>query len=369
MDITLTSITVRELVEGFENNKEEGVVGYGGRLNIRPPFQREFVYNEKQQKDVIYSIFKNFPLNVMYWVKNPDGSFDLLDGQQRTLSICSYYVGEFFIDVEGSLRHFEILTKEQKEQFLNYRLQIYICENGTTQERLDWFRIINIAGAVLTDQELRNATYTGPWVTDAKRRFSKTGCVAYRLGEQYMNGTPIRQDYLETVLSWLCHKEGIRKIEEYMAAHQNDSNADREWQYFQKVVAWIQSLFPNYRKEMKGIAWGEMYNIYKDKEASATALEEKIAKLMMDDDVTNKKGIYDYVLSGDERRLSIRAFSPKMKREAYERQKGICPICKRYYIIEDMEGDHITPWSQGGPTTAENCQMLCKKCNRTKSDH
>ncbi len=365
MDITLHTIPIRDLVVGYENNDEEGVVGYNGQLNIRPKFQREFVYSEKQEREVINSIFKGFPLNVMYWVKNADGKFDLLDGQQRTLSICSFHEGEFFVDVEGSLRGFQNLTSVQKDMFLNYELQVYICENGTDQERLDWFRIINIAGEQLTDQELLNAVYAGPWVTDAKRRFSKTGCVAFKLGEKYMSGTPIRQNYLQTVLKWMSDNH----IEEYMAQHQHEPNADREWQYYQKVIAWVQSTFPNYRSMMKGLPWGELYNKYKDKDVSASELEEEIKRLLIDDDVTNNKGIYDYVLSGDERKLNIRAFSDKMKMAAYERQQGKCVKCGQHFDLKDMEGDHITPWSEGGPTTAENCQMLCIDCNRRKSNH
>ncbi len=365
MDITLHTIPIRDLVAGYENNDEEGVVGYGGKLNIRPKFQREFVYSEKQEQEVINSIFKGFPLNVMYWVKNADGNFDLLDGQQRTLSICAFHEGEFFVSVDGSLRGFQNLTSVQKNTFLDYKLQVYICENGTDQERLDWFRIINIAGEQLTNQELLNAVYAGPWITDAKRRFSKTGCVAFKLGEKYMSGTPIRQDYLEAVLRWMSNGN----IEQYMAEHQNEENADLEWQFFQEVVNWVQTHFTKYRKEMKGIAWGDLYKKYKDNSYKSSDLEKEIARLMEDDDVTNKKGIYEYVLSKDERKLNIRAFTPKMKREAYERQKGICSSCGKHFELENMEGDHITPWSEGGPTTADNCQMLCKDCNRRKSNH
>ncbi len=364
MDITLHTIPIRDIVEGFVDNQEEGVVGYGGKLNIRPPFQREFVYNETQKKEVINSIFKGFPLNVMYWIRNENGTFELLDGQQRTLSICSYYNGDFSINQEGSPRGFINLSPEQQEKFLSYELQIYICENGTTDEQWKWFEIINIAGEKLTKQELRNAYYTGSWVMDAKWRFSKTGCAAFRLGEKYMSGTPIRQDYLETVLKWISGGD----IDEYMRKHQHDPNADREWQYFQQVIAWVKTLFPTYRNEMRGVAWGELYNKCKDNEYSATDLENKVAQLMMDDDVTNNKGVYDYVLTGDERKLNIRAFTPKMKRSAYERQKGICAKCKKHFELEGMEADHITPWSKGGTTTADNCQMLCVSCNRTKSD-
>ncbi len=365
MKITLHTISIRELVDGFENNEENGVLGYGGRLNIRPPYQREFVYNEKQQQEVINSVFKGFPLNVMYWVKNEDkDTFELLDGQQRTLSICSFHCGEFFTIINNALKSFDNLTAEQMNQFLDYKLQVYICEDGTDAEKLDWFRIINIAGEKLTAQELRNAVYTGAWITDAKRKFAKTGCVAYKLGERYMKGSAIRQDYLETVLDWISGGE----IEKYMAEHQHDRNADREWQYFQKVVAWVNSLFTKYRSEMKGLAWGELYNRFKDEDFLASELEEEIRRLMMDDDVSNKRGIYDFVLSRDERKLSIRAFTENMKREAYERQSGICIKCGNHFELNQMDADHITPWSKGGRTIADNCQMLCRHCNRTKSD-
>ena len=118
---------------------------------------------------------------------------------------------------------------------------------------------------------------------------------------------------------------------------------------------------------MKGVNWGGLYNRFKEQSFDTKAIEERIAALMQDDDVTKKAGIYDYVLSGEEKALNIRAFTQNMKREAYERQKGICPVCQKQFQIEEMEGDHITPWHEGGKTTAENCQMLCKDCNRRKS--
>lgn len=364
MKIIPKTIKIRELIDGFEDNEEEGVVGYGGKLNIRPQYQREFVYSPKQQEEVINSIFKGFPLNVMYWVKNGDGTFELLDGQQRTLSICEFAKGDMFITLGGRQKNYGSLTNDQQKLFLDYTLQIYICENGTDSEKLDWFEIINIAGEKLTKQELRNAVYSGAWVTAAKRKFSKSGCVAYKLGQDYVQGSPIRQVYLEKVLGWISRGN----IEKYMASRQHASNADAEWQYFQTVIAWVKMLFPNKRKEMKGIEWGDLYNRFKDNQYSASELEEKIKALMMDDDVTNKRGIYEYLLSGNERKLNIRAFSSNMKREAYERQGGICSNCGKHFEIEQMEADHITPWSQGGKTIADNCQMLCRDCNRRKSD-
>ena len=358
MNIELKEITVRELVEGYQDNAENGVVGFGGKLDIRPPYQREFIYKDKQRDAVINTITKDFPLNVMYWAVREDGNFEVIDGQQRTISISQFVEGDFAYNN----RYFHNLQQDEKEQILNYKLMVYLC-SGTDSEKLEWFRTINIAGEKLTDQELRNAVYSGSWVSDAKRYFSKNGCAAYGLGGDYLNGSPIRQEYLETTIKWISNDN----IENYMAKQQHEPNANELWLYFQNIINWVKVVFPKYRKEMRGVAWGVLYNDFKDKKIDHKRLEEEIAKLMQDEDVTNKKGIYEYVLTRKEKHLNIRTFSDNQKREAYERQKGICPVCTENYKIEQMEGDHITPWHEGGKTTAENCQMLCKDCNRRKS--
>ena len=358
MKIELHEIPVHEVVAGYADRAEEGVTGYGGKLDIRPPYQREFVYDDVKRNAVMDTIFKNFPLNVMYWVKKEDGGFEVMDGQQRTISFCRYVRGDFSV----KNRAFHNLTQTEKDQILNYRLMVYFCE-GNDKEKLDWFRIINIAGEKLTDQELRNAVYTGPWLADAKLKFSKTGCAAYHLARNYVNGTPIRQDFLETALKWISGGQ----IEQYMSVHQHDPNANELWTYFRNVIEWVQLTFPTYRREMKGQNWGNLYDRYHDKVYDTGKLEEEIQTLLMDDDVTSKRGVYPYVLTRDERTLSLRAFTESQKRATYERQKGICPKCGEHFELGGMEADHITPWSIGGKTTPENCQMLCKDCNRRKS--
>lgn len=361
MKIELHQMSIREVIAGYKDNAEEGVTAYNGKLDIRPKYQREFVYKEKQRNAVIESIKNNFPLNVMYWMVREDGGYEVLDGQQRTISIGQYVNGDFSINE----RYFHNLTPEEKNQILDYQLMIYFCE-GTDKERLDWFRIINIAGEKLTDQEIRNAVYTGPWLSDAKLKFSKTNCVAYLLANdsgKLLNGSPIRQEYLETALAWISGG----KIEDYMARHQHDENANELWEYFQKVIEWTRKTFPNYRREMSDVQWGKLYNQFKNKNLNVEKIEEEITELMQDEDVTKKSGIYPYVLTRDERFLNIRTFTDKMKREAYERQKGVCAKCRKHFEIEEMEADHIMPWHEGGKTIAQNCQMLCKDCNRRKS--
>ena len=368
MKIELHQIKIRELCESYQDLsiQEEGITGYRGRLNIRPKYQREFVYDDKKRNAVMDTVWQGFPLNVMYWVRVGDDQYELLDGQQRTISICSFIVGEYMMNFDGNLLGFNNMTEKQQNRILDYPLQVYVCE-GTDEEQLKWFNIINIAGEKLTEQEIRNAVYSGSWVTQAKRRFSKTGCVAYKIASDFMSGSPIRQDYFEKALKWIGDAQN-KSIEQYMAEHQHDTDADQLWQYFQDVIHWVEKLFGRkYKKEMKGVDRGVLCNKHKDTTLTATAIDKQMAKLMVDSDIQKKSGIFAYILDGDIHHLGIRAFDANTRREVYERQGGKCAKCGKSFDIEVMEADHITPWHEGGRTIAENCQMLCKDCNRRKS--
>ncbi len=363
MKIELNKITIGEISKNYIDNEENGVLGYDGKLNIRPKYQREYVYDAERRNAVVDSVRNNLPINVMYWARNNDGTYEVIDGQQRTISICQYINGDFSIDVDGHAMSFHNLTEAERNQILNYELMIYLCD-GTEREKLNWFRTINIAGIVFSEQELRNSVYTGPWLSDAKLKFSKSTCAAYNLASKYVKGSPIRQELLETALDWIS--DG--KIEEYMSKHQHDPNANELWMYFRNVIEWLKLTFPVYRSEMRSVDWHILYNKYKDVMYDTDKLEQEIEKLMIDDEITNKKGIYYYILTRDEKYLNIRTFTESQRREVYERQKGKCNICKKEYDLIDMDADHITPWSKGGKTSIENCQLLCKDCNRRKSN-
>lgn len=365
MKITKKDILIKDIASGYIDSSEEGVVGYKGKLNIRPKYQREFVYSEKQRNEVIYTILKGFPLNVMYWVKNEDGTYEILDGQQRTISFCQYINEPIQIKIDGMLKGYNNLTPTMKEKIDNYPCMIYICE-GNDQERLDWFKIVNIAGERLSDQELRNANYTGEWLTDAKRYFSKNGCGAYTIGKHLINGKVNRQEYLETALLWISGS--IDNISKYMAEHQNKDNAEELWKYFNKVIDWVNNTFINYREEMKGVNWGILYKEFKNKELNPKKLEKEIAELMEDEEIKNLKGIYYYVLTREEKFLNLREFDDKQKRVLYEKCKGICKKCGNHFEINEMHCDHIKPWSKGGKTEISNGQMLCASCNEQKSN-
>ena len=358
MQIELNEIPVCAIVKEYKDDGEGGVVGYGGKLDIRPKYQREYIYNDKQRDAVVDTITKNFPLNVMYWAVRDDGGYEIIDGQQRTVSIAQYVAGDFSFDSF----YFHNLPSDKKKQILDYELMIYVC-SGTESEKLEWFKIINIAGVKLSNQELRNAVYAGSWVSEAKRYFSKSGCVAYQIGKDYLNGKSIRQEYLEMAIKWISENQ----IEDYMGKHQHEFSAEPLWDYFQSVINWTENTFKTYRKPMKGVDWGTLYNSYKDEKLDPGKIEVETGKLFRDEDVTNQSGIYSYILTRDEKYLNIRAFSDAIKQRVYEKQSGKCKVCKKEFELSEMEADHIIPWSKGGKTIEDNCQLLCIKDHQQKS--
>ena len=370
MTIEKREVTVREITRGYVNNDEQGVRGYDGQLDIRPPYQREFIYNEKEQQAVINTVLHGYPLNVMYWVKRSEGAecpYEVMDGQQRTLSLCEYVAGKFSF----YFKNFFNQPEDVQKKILDYPLTIYVCE-GEPSEKLEWFKTINIAGKPLNEQEINNAIYAGPFVSDAKRHFSKSNCGAYRLGKDLVNGTPIRQDFFKKALEWMADHEtrmGKRQsVVGYMAEHQHDPNANNLWTYFQNVLNWAITNFEmkKFKKIMKGLDWALLYDRYHEKTLNTAEMWKQISTLMRDSEIQKQAGIIPYVLTGDEHYLDLRAFPEDIKLAVWEKQNHICPLCGKEFDLEFMEGDHITPWREGGRTVIENCQMLCKECNRRK---
>lgn len=389
-------LTIRDLVDGFQEDTKTGkVVAFRGKLNVRPPYQREFVYENQKRNKVIDSIMKGYPLNIMYWAKCHDGNYELMDGQQRTLSICKFYKGGFSIDVEiaGTINPvtFQKLASRTND-FLDYPLTVYICD-GTEDEKLAWFQIINIAGVKLTSQEMRNAIYNSPWVTDAKKYFSRIDSQGFAGNGHTDNGHPnsdyidvigvdksenekavVRQKLLEIVLSWATDAENVKsegrkklKIENYMLTNIDKPNAIELCRYYEDIIEWVKNTFPTYNKLMKGIEWGYLYNRYHNNDNKEA--DSKVQDILRTEEISNEKAVYEAVLSGNIKLLNARNFTKEDKKWAYSRQKHRCTYCKKEYNIEDMQGDHIIPWSKGGKTTRDNLQMLCKECNIKKSNY
>lgn len=357
MKIERKTIKVRDICEGYSNDVVEGVYGWNGKLNIRPQYQREFVYEEEQRSLVIDSIRQGYPLSVMYWAENPeDGTFEVIDGQQRTISICDFIMDAFSVDY----RFWHNLMPDEQEEILDYELDVYIGYGGTPEERYDWFYRVNQSGEKLVNQELLNATFRGPWVSDARRYFSKPNCPAYNLAKDYVTGKPIRQDYLKTALIWMSNNDVIP----FMKEHRYDDDAIPLWNYFQNVIKWVEKTFPKYYKEMKGVNWGALYNQFKDTELDIETLGNRVDELMLDKEINNKGGIYRYVLTGEEKALSIQEFDKKSKKLAYKSQEGRCKCCGEKFEEDDLEAVHIIPWRDGGKVSTENCQLVCRQCKK-----
>lgn len=391
MKITKTSITIRELAEGYENDTdsdiEKGVYAFNGKLCVRPAFQRSFVYDKDQENAVIDTALKGFPLNIMYWVDNGDGTYDCLDGQQRTISLCNFvdgrtsFTGKWFQDGRRTNRtQMKRIDPELYEKFLNYPLEIYICK-GTKKEQLEWFRVINIAGERLYPQELRNASFASPWLTDAKRHFSRANASstakssAEEIGGAYTNKNANRQEILEQVISWRIGDKSDEAICTYMEDHMHDTDASDLWEYFNNVIEWVKEIFPFGEKEeidkgFKTVQWGFLYNNYKDNEFDPDEMVNTFNELIggkatKELDVSVAK-ICEYCITRNENLLKQRAFNDYQRSKLYNDQKGICPDCGKHFLKDKMHAHHIVPWYNGGRTELDNGVMLCEECHRQR---
>lgn len=385
----LTDLTVKEICEGFVYNKLEGkgLFGWSGKLTIQPEYQRNYLYAEndgKKEVAVIDSMLKGYPIGLIYFNEPEPGRYEILDGQQRITSIGRFVTEKFAIkDKFGMEQYFTGLTDEEKEQILSYKLLIYVC-NGPEKEIKEWFETINIAGVPLNKQELLNATYSGTFVTKAKEVFSNSRSPQLQKWGCYVSGNANRQDILHAALAWVA--KGEDNIGGYMSQHRQDSNIEELKTYFDTVIEWAKTLFGEPKSEMRGLEWGAFYEKYHANSYSPAKLQKRVNELYADEYVTNKRGIFEYLLGGeiDQRLLNIRIFEDSVKKTVYARQtneaqaQGIsnCPECAKghdnvrtkIYKFNEMDADHVSAWSKGGSTDISNCQMLCKTHNRIKGN-
>lgn len=382
-----TDWTVGDVCKGFvfDRNEGKGLFGLDGQLIIQPEYQRNYIYGDgKRDVAVVESLLKGYPLGLIYFVKNADGMYEVLDGQQRITSFARYVNKSWPFavnDENGKPRYFDSLDADQQKLIVDAPLTVYVCE-GEPSEIQAWFETINIAGVPLVKQELRNAAYHGPFVTKAREVFSDTGNSNMNRWQTYVSGDPKRQAILETALEWVSDGN----IDDYMAQHRYDADIDELKNHFDTVIDWVDSVFEYTGSEMCGREWGRLYREYHKNAYSKDTVAKRVNALLDDSQVGDKKGIFEYVLGGekDSRLLNVRVFDKKTIKAVYRKQtvdaeaQGVsnCPLCaighdanaKRIYKESEMDADHVTAWSKGGATDEANCQMLCKTHNRAKGN-
>jgi hypothetical protein len=380
-----TDISVRDICEGFVYNALEGkgLFGLSGKLTIQPEYQRNYIYADGvRDVRVIESLLKGYPLGLIYFNKPTENSLEVLDGQQRITSFGRYVTGKFAIkDENGMEQYFSGIAKDKQEKILNTKLLIYECE-GTESEIKEWFRTINISGVPLTNQELLNAVYSGPFVTLGKEEFSNSQNANIQKWSAYISGSANRQDFLERALEWVSKDN----VGDYMSRHRFDTNITELKNYFSSVIDWVSTVFTDVESEMKGLEWGRLYETYSKKPYSSKTVSEQVKKLYADPYIKSRKGVFEYILGGstDTKLLEVRVFDEATKKSTYAIQtaeaekKGIsnCSFCAighdanktKIWKLTEMDADHVTAWSKGGATDTKNCEMLCKSHNRAKGN-
>lgn len=393
MKTELKTYTIREVTKDFIYNEYEGkgLYGLAGELVIQPEYQRNYIYDEDgRDMAVIQSILKRYPLGLVYFSVGRDDKgndrLEVLDGQQRITSIGRFVTGRFAIQTDSGEQTFSSLPQDQQDLIMDTELLVYVC-TGTESEIKEWFNTINISGVPLNEQELRNAVYSGSFVTKAKAEFSKTSDPRQSKWNAYIKGSPNRQEVLETALKWVSDSQKM-SIDGYMAAHRKDDNIDELKTYFATVIDWVTARFPGTpRSQMRGLPWGMFYEKWGQDSYDGEATEKRVKELFGDPTIKSKKNIYEFILAGEQETqlLDVRLFNDTTKLTSFNeqtkeaKQKGVsnCPDCAlsnkeservKIYDLKQMEADHVTPWSKGGASTLDNCTMLCVRHNRAKGN-
>jgi len=385
--ILKTTITVKEICDGFVYNELEGkgLFGLSGKLTIQPEYQRNYIYASdggKKEMAVIESILKGYPIGLIYFNKVSESNLEVLDGQQRITSLGRFVSDKFAIkDENGSPQYFGGMAKDKQTKILETKLTTYECE-GKESEIKEWFKTINIAGVPLNDQELLNAVYSGPFVTLGKAEFSNSQNANIQKWSAYVSGSANRQEFLECALDWVSKGN----IGDYMSRHRFDKDINELKKYFNSVIDWVSSVFTDVESEMRGLEWGRLYEEYHKKAYNPAKVSVEVQKLYADPYVKNRKGIFEYILGGsvDTKLLEVRVFDEATKKAVYATQtakaekKGIsnCSHCAighdankaKIWSLNEMDADHVSAWSKGGKSDIKNCEMLCKTHNRAKGN-
>lgn len=378
-------ITIKEVCDGFVYNELEGkgLFGLSGKLTIQPEYQRNYIYADgNKDVAVIDSILKGYPIGLIYFNQVGTDRFEVLDGQQRITSIGRFLTGKFAIkDKNGHEQYYSGMADSQRNQILNTKLLVYVCE-GDEPEIKDWFKTLNIAGVPLTEQEILNAVYSGPFVTKAREEFSNSQNSNIQKWNTYIAGDIKRQAYLECALDWVSSGS----IDNYLSKHRSDKHITELKNHFDIVINWISKIFTDVESEMKGLEWDRLYKTYFNNKYDPANVTAAVQRLYGDAYVKNRRGIFEFILGSevDTKLLDIRVFDEATKRATYAKQtafaqkkkKSNCSHCaighdankSKIWGYNEMEADHVSAWSKGGATTALNCEMLCKTHNRAKGN-
>lgn len=397
MTTRVEKVTIGALIKGYDTLDDDRVVGWDRKLNITPSYQREFIRDGdvKWQKPLIQSIWRGRPINLVYFAEDERGMYNLLDGQQRIRTICDFIKDNAFpveLELGGESYIYRQIQADpdMHEQFMNYELFVCLCEGGSDEEYMRWFKTINTGAQELTPQEMRNALCDGPWVADAKTYFSSKLAGEVALCNDLLGKNRNRQQHLERVLRWRLDTDDGEKILVYMQRMRDKPNADDLWGYYMQVHGWVAGLFDvassgnaaqpagELKRHMRAVDWGHLYEKYGTSkyDYDPEYTRQRARELQCHPDIRKKSGVYEYILGREksENLLDVKAFDDETKERVWLEQgrrcadppEVQCPNPQDELPWEDAEADHRKPWSKGGRTHESNCQVLCRACNRAK---
>ena len=400
------------------------------KLILQPDYQRKYVMKPQVASRLIESILLDIPLPIVYFAEEEDGSWSVIDGQQRLTSIISFVQGKNLYDdkpfkltslnvmTELNRKSFSDLSNEQQEKILNTAIRSFVIKKESNDDiKFEIFERLNTGSTPLNEDEIRNTVYRGKYMNllkelEGNELFDKIVNKPNFKNRMLYKGMILRffAFYEKTYLNYkpsmkqFCNKH-IKRFR-----NMDDEQISEYRQIFKDTISSIYSVFGEnaFRRMMKeegtnNYIWAktrinmalydiQMYSFSRyDKEQlirHADEIRDRMYDLMINNpdfinaiefktsntDMVNRRfrmwlDIMEDIMKQDIETDNPRCFPDSIKSQLYN-EDPTCKLCgQRILNYDDAHVDHIIPYSKGGLTVLENAQIAHRYCNQHKSNN
>jgi hypothetical protein len=397
-----------------------------GELLLQPTYQRNYVATDLIASKLIESILLDVPIPVVYLAEEQDGSYSVIDGQQRLTSFLSFLDGKFPDNRPFKLSGLKVLPEINRRFFidLDSELQkkirsttihsIIIKKESNPDIKFEIFERLNTGSTKLNEDEIRNTVYRGKYIDLLAELSENQGFHILVRKDNFKKRMIYRGMILRffalSEKSYLNYKSSMKQFSNKELRDNKDLSASKEKEYrnrFEHCLDLVKVVFGEmaFRRYMPGEngevgKWGEsqinmaLYDLQmvgfvnyskNDVLAKADLIREGLLDLMINnqqfrelliwqtsdtDKLKKRFRIYMDMLEtiiGDPS-YSQRNFPFSVKLELFNANPFCAISGQKILAIEDSEVDHIIPYSKGGKTEINNAQLVLRYFNRAKKD-